>query len=240
MKKFILITALFILITDLQADLGLSTIQAVCKITLKNGESYEGFVTLAEGGYLNYYLSNGFCIIDKTEKYREILFDLDIEKLHNAINHNINSKDKKTLFLLNITRQGNHKKEQEIYLRGENQVLETRITNIQNYILQDTLLIYKTLPHFLLLNRGEFTNEEIIKISVSDILTFEFMTNPSEKWLNEIEIKTKQLFSEEVSADYVAPLWLHEIVKNEEKLAHLQKYFLINLWWDESKVIKTN
>ena len=61
MKRIIIV--FLIILPNLLFAGGLTSIQAVCRVKLNNGIIYEGFITLAYGGFENFYKPNGFCVI---------------------------------------------------------------------------------------------------------------------------------------------------------------------------------
>jgi len=92
----------------------------------------------------------------------------------------------------------------------------------------DTLPLFTELPQYLYL---DYDNKELKrhKVPMGDIVSFEIVFQPSEKWLMEIERKCKTCFSKVngpgSTGDFLEPSWVHELVANQDELKRLKDNF---------------
>ena len=217
-----IITVLLVVLPNLVFAGGLTNIQAVCKINLNNGTNYEGFITLAYGGFENFYKPNGFCVIKGDSIKTTYFFSLGKVNGIGFENFRKNFPNAKICFIENQPNENIETYQTYQYLSSKNR-LQVEYKNDFIFKLSDSLEIYNELPSLDLNKRGK----SIIKISFNDIESFELLDNPSEKSLQEINLKRKSFNSSKSEmGDYVEPLWYHEILKDREKFLYLLKYFL--------------
>ena len=96
--RIIFVSACFLLLNPVivLSDLGYSGVQAICRITLKNGSSFEGVCPMANGGYQRYLETNIFLRVtqdDRGQTHQEpILLNLDFREL-NLLNGQVTHSD---------------------------------------------------------------------------------------------------------------------------------------------------
>lgn len=202
-------------------DLGIPPIQAVCKVTLKNGKTIEGFVVFAQGGYEHKYRYNGFCYTNGNRNPQLKLYDFHF-RLSNLNNSSSNSSISSLHYVENISDRNSYPFVEKF--DKETQVITKTYTDIQKYKLLDHMPLYTSIP--LALYLGD--DEGKLLIDVSTLRSVELVIEPSVQALQIIENarkKQQQSDAEEYWVDYNPPVWYHEILKNKEKYNYLSEYF---------------
>jgi len=207
-------------------DLGLSEIQAVCKVTLKDGKTIEGFITFGNGGYDYKYRRHGFCRIHESGRKKIIPFDFSFNLLsyYRYGKHQIGTK--KLYYAENIT-QGPILRESQF--NEKQKTLTITKTDVEKYQLSDEMVMYKKIPIDLYLAYKENNESERITIKMNEIKSVELLKTPSK---NSIELikraREKQIKAEKEDGywtDYQQPVWLHEIIMNKEEVDYFSKFF---------------
>ena len=228
MKKVIFVIILVIFTTTANADCGDPTIQAVCKITLKNGQIRQGFITLGYGGYYGIW-TNGF-YFEQGENYKHpILFSLDFKSItetkensYDVIageeNHICFDRNLKFYFMQWVETPSIYNPKKIELSSEKNFEYVTVTTNLEKkYKLLDSLTLFLELPSTTYLSLKE--NVSKVKIALSDIKEFELVSNPSVELIEEIKTKTKKAFEinngPESSGDFIAADWYHDILTNK-------------------------
>jgi hypothetical protein len=241
MKKTVFIIALLLTFITVKADMGDPTIQAVCKVTLTNGESAEGYIVLGNGGYFGIW-TNGF-YFEQGENYKHpVLFSLafkSIEKtasntyeVNTGIEGGLNFKQNVKFFYMEWVPTPSISKSPKInYIANDSSTYLTVVTNLEKkYKLLDTLSLCLELPKSTYLNAKENVKQK--KIAVKDIIKFELVDNPSGKWISEITDKTKnaqELYGgTDSSGDFWAASWYHDIIKDEVLFKQYQEIIIFN------------
>lgn len=231
MKRFIIFLGIISLSFATSIDPG---IQAVCKITTSDGNSYEGFITLINGGYDGMH-PNGFYFY-QNEHYKWIsLYDLEFNKLEkiNETKYGFGnfSPDAKHIYFIAHTYGGDtysSKESKKLFTDSTGQHLIDKIEISHQYKMFDSIPLFKELPSDLHLN---YNDKELLrqKIAMHEIISIEVIENPSEKWLQEIEQKRKTYLTEinndDYSGDYQEPIWAHDLLKDSETLNIIKSRF---------------
>ncbi|WP_394776876.1 hypothetical protein [Flavobacterium sp.] len=232
---------LFILFTQfVKADAGPPWIQAVCRITLTNGKTIDGFIKLAIGG--NGIWINGFNVEElkvQPRQDQQIFFDLDFRSIHftdSTIECSTIDKSNKPIIKVSEDRQIKLFEWIEDFYKNK----EDSIVNINNnelhYRLKDSLIIYYdlTLQSFLdtmdiLQNSKNRIGYSIV--GINQIRQFELIINPDKIWLDKIE-KAKNNFHKydnSVTGDWQPAAWFHEFVTNKESYDEYQPIIKRNI-----------
>lgn len=241
MRKLILLIVFTTSLIVSRADLGAPTIQAVCRISLINGETFEGFIVLGQGGYQGIW-ANGF-YFEQGENYKNpVLFSLEsktIEKtdekayyVNNGIRQRMRFRNNQKFYYMQWERTPSINNPKEINIKSNDTATYLTInTKLEKkYKLQDTINLYLELPSSTHLSWSK--NVRTISISVKDILKFEFLENPSDYWIAKIKektIKANEIYnSPDSSGDFWAALWYHEIIKDDKLYEEYQQLLMFN------------
>jgi len=222
-SKFLYLSILILISSFALFDLGAPSINAVCRIELKNGDIVEGMLQIVNGGYYGFH-KNGF---------GQCYSDQDI------LSYNMFNLDKyvftDTNSMTRIDPKTGSRNYPEKYFLSSSQTgrfiessfdREKKISNVNIKYSRTTLKsfhLYTSLPASLwLLSEVELSSKEseleFILINVDEIKEFELLANPSLAWRN--LIKNTRIEGASVTADwedFQEPLWYHEILINEEQ-----------------------
>lgn len=216
------------------AQRALPTIQAACKVTTKNGKTYEGFVILINGDVGTIH-PNGFYFYSDEVDNRIAFFNDDFKNLGNKNKtRNIfkyNGFDPKNVYFLVWhwdTSSYVQKEDKEIITDNSGQFLVTKTQIKRKYLILDTLPLITELTECMWVDyNNKFMNS--YKILTKDIALFEIELEPSQKLLNEIDYKRKVchgIVKTEGTGDaYQEPTWAHEIVKDTAQFEFLKEEF---------------
>jgi hypothetical protein len=220
----------------LNADLGILTIQAICKISLENGKEVQGFILVSRGGYGQKYHPNGFCFVHDNGNYQLLLFNLDYA-IFTPNNYGSHRGGTSQLKYAQSTTFPKYPEVSIAVKEVENEdILERKILEIERFRLQSYITVFKELPLSLHLIASDANLEDAMKIAVEDIESFELMKEPSEFWRDDIksrrEALQKKMIEDEKAGkewvDYMEPAWYHEIVKDEKQHNEIRRYFRLN------------
>ncbi|MDX1909485.1 MAG: hypothetical protein SF053_20770 [Bacteroidia bacterium] len=201
-------------------DAGVPYINAVCRVSLKNGTVHEGMICIVRGGYLG-YRKNGFGYkYPGRDNIFYNFFSLDDYFYHGDPSPRWDNESGKEQY-------------PEVYFMSapyydvnrastfNDTTLEHSISEIYtyNYLLFKEFHIFQGLPLSLRLSGEEQVRsgqeEEMVPrvaISVDEVARFELLVNPHEKWLEVVQkARERRLNSGEAWEDYEEPLWYHEI-----------------------------
>ena len=82
LKKVLLLSLTMLTIPLLAfADFPLSHVQAICKVTLKNGAIIEGAILLCTGGFLEKWDTNGFLLLGERHE-KPLLFSQNFKSIY--------------------------------------------------------------------------------------------------------------------------------------------------------------
>lgn len=215
--------------------MGLPDIQAVCRITLKDGKTVDGILLVGKGGYQRYLDTNGFYIIAENPPYghlkRAVLFNLRFQwimpfkgKAKQGGSTSTNptlANNPRVYYLHDITSKNYYTDDTKIKetLKQEKsrQILKRKITHDLIYELLDYIPVYPELPDVIHLKSGYQQKKAItpIGIPVIQIEKFEILRNPPRKWLDDIAEKTRTWDQKYGTCDDCVLLveWYHELVK---------------------------
>lgn len=226
MKKLIVILFLISGLT-VSADMGTPYLQAVCKITTSDGKTYEGFVSLIIGG-LHGIHKNGFYLYQDSIYNWTVLFDLNFKQLEKTgdckyVINNFSPNNVKNIYFLSYMKYtGDYwlKETKEPIMDSTGFYLNTKTLIQRKYKIDTTICLYTELSKYLYVDNRVNKDLNRIEIPMNDIVKFEIVLEPSEKWLTEIEQKRKicyeEVFTDNSTMDYLEPLWFHEIIKDEK------------------------
>lgn len=212
-------------------DLGDPTIQAICKVTLLNNETYEGIITIANGGYFGIW-TNGFCF-ENEQGFRPLMFSLDLRNIERIDQHKfeVNFREGGASFskicqlhFMEWEFSPSIKNPKSIKIDGNTLTWNTNLS--KKYNLLESIDLYQSLPKSTYISISSNEKLEIITIQLSDIKRFELIENPSIKWQEEIKKKTEQ--ANQInngpgsSGDFMPAFWYHEIITNEMNYDYYQ------------------
>lgn len=247
MQKIMLLNLIFFPLFVL-GDLGHPDIQAICRITLKDGNTIEGILLLGKGGYQTYLDTNGFYIIVDNPPHSQlkmaILFTLNFEgimpfkgKLFHGGSISTNptlANNPHVYYLHDITSKIHYIHETKIeenFHKDKNPLLlKRKITHDLIYELLEHIPVYLILPEVIHLESGYQSKEKIepMMVPVHQIEKFELLKNPPQKWLDEIAEKTRTWDKKFATCDDCVLMveWYHELVKKtKEDREYFEKSF---------------
>ncbi|MFH4965780.1 hypothetical protein V8G69_12335 [Gaetbulibacter sp. M235] len=226
----ILLAFILIIFTSakpIQLDLGLPEIQAVCKVTLNDGKTIEGFITFGSGGYEYKYRPNGFCLVHDNGTKQLILYDFKFNLSNPDSYASYRKGTAKLYYVENISKR--FYEQPKTKYDEEKKILTVTKTDIEKYRLLEEMVMYKNIPLDLFLAYKENNESEKVKIKMNEIKSIELLKNPSKSSLDIIEkARIRQAKSEKEDGywvDYQPPAWYHEIIKNQERIDYLSQYF---------------
>ena len=240
--KLILALTALLVFSKAKADLGDPTIQSVCKITLSNGKTIEGLITLGYGGYYGNWM-NGFyfeCYEQIKYKYeRKQFFTLHFKsfvKIDSTYSFGDEASAlrncRKIKFLQWVISPSIYQMQKFYY--DTSGIVDTArmITHIERkYLALDSLTMYFEIPSTTYLNTIDSAKYQ--KISVSDIVKFELIEQPAQKWIDMIASTNKKAQEryngENSSGDFLEAAWYHEILTKKEWFEHLQNGIIRNI-----------
>jgi len=249
--KAISISILLLIAVPVLGDMGLPDIQAICRITQKDGKVIEGVLLMGKGGYQRYLDTNGFYIIAENPPHghlkRAVLFNLQFQvilpfkgKVMRGGSTSTNptlANNPQVYYLHDITSNNYYTddtKIEETLKQDKNPlILERQITHDLIYELLDHIPVYPKLPDVIHLKSGSQQKETItpIRVPVIQIEKFELLRNPPQKWLDDIAEKTRTWDQKYGTCDDCVLLveWYHELAKNPKKQrGYFEKAF--KLW----------
>lgn len=217
------------------ADLGAATVQAVCRVTLKSGEKIEGFIKVFQGGYIRRYKPNGFCVVRNDSVVSSLFFDLRNSRI--SLNA---SNDSDKIYYADCPNNNDwtYNTQNKIKVNKNTLILERQLSDTDEYILHDYVLIYSKLPLHLYLSdyyEDNSQREEFYTIQTKDIVSIEILKEPSQHWLvlilqarEKINNHIEEAYKKDESAyiDWMEPSWYHEIYQNVELRKETEKYFM--------------
>ena len=220
------------------ADAGPSPdVQAVCKVTLKNGQVVEGIILVATGYFLSpddqsYYNTNGFLLTFDNGEKMPVLFNADFKAIepHKGRVRDPKGREStrtdpltKVFFLHDVTpRSGWGSYETDLNENivggqpGTALLLRREIIHHIDYELLDSVPVFATIPKELFLRFADPSVKPVL-INVNDIDTFELYREPPKKWLDRIaraEKAWRERHSDPMDETF-PPRWYHRYVKLE-------------------------
>ena len=233
MKKILVIVLLNLcFIGNLKADLGAPTIQAICKITLKDGKTIEGIITFGPGGYEYNYKPHGFCFAHNNGEKQLILFGFSFGLFDPDNYAAYRSGTSKLYYIENVSKQPRPETKTEF---NENiRIITVTTTEVDEYKLLDEMVMYMKLPMSLYVGFSQNNEDVKITIKVSEIKSVEILKNPSKIWLDLIssarerinnQIKIDEEKDNSAWIDYREPAWYHEIILDEQQVNYLKQFF---------------
>ncbi len=225
MKTLIpLILLLFISGKPIDYDLGAPTIQAVCKVTMSDGTTKEGFITFGSGGYELKYRTHGFCIQRNGSKVL-IPYNFDFELSKDLLTSD--GRDFDFWYLENISDNRHSQKKTEFDEKSK--ILKISVTETEKYKLSKKMVVFEKIPLDLYLDHSDEKENGKVKIHVKKIQSVELLKKPSKASLEVIEnARKKQIITEKKDGywtDYQPPVWYHEIIDDKEMVETLSQYF---------------
>lgn len=216
---FVLITLLFTSNKRTNLDLGLPEIEAVCKVTLKDGKTIEGFITFGFGGFEYKYRPNGFCFINekgvRSFKFYNFKFQfLDVEKQMK------NQRWKTKLYYVNNISTRDFSKRTESFNKKD-RTLTITDTDVEKYQFLDEMTLYTKLPFDLFVGNDKGNLNGTITIPVSEIQSVELLKKPSTTSIETIKKAREKLYKDQEKeewVDYYEPVWYHEIITDKKEL----------------------
>ena len=225
LKKIILTVLMtFTFIGTIRADLGAPTIQAICKVTLKDGKIVEGIISFGSGGYEYNYRPHGFCFVHDNGTKQLILYNFSFQKFTPENYGAFRDGSAKLYYAQNVTSHGNLQPTFE-FNEKERTLIKTSLDK-DEYKLLDEMIMYKKLPLSLYVGLSRNNEDEKIKVKISEIKSVEILEEPGKGWLDVIEIaRKKRELDKDAWEDYMEPVWYHEIITDKEKVNYLNQFF---------------
>jgi hypothetical protein len=238
LAKILKLAILFSLILSpkqILGDMGNSDIQAICRITLKDGKTIEGVILVGKGGYQRYLDTNGFYIIVDNPPHgklkKAILFNLQFEGIlpfkgkrfqggSTSTNPTL-AKNPQVYYINDITAKTHyiHETKVEEILQKEKKplILKRKISHNLVYELLDHIPVYTRLPDVIHLESGFQQKEKIkpILVPMIQVEKFVLLRNPPQKWLDDIAEKTRTWVKKYGTCDDCVLMveWYHELIK---------------------------
>ena len=225
MRLFFLFTLLFFTPKKpIGFDLGIEEIQAVCKVTLNDGEIIEGFITFGPGGYEYKYRPHGFCFEHDDGRKQLVLYNFKFNLSNLESYASYRNGTAKLCYVKSIR---SHEQPKTEFDKNE-RILTITKTDVEKYQLLQQMPIYTKLPLDLFVGYCSDAQNGKITIDVTNIKSVELLKNPSKKWLDLIENARKRQHKNEIEeewVDYQPPVWYHEIITDKERLNYLSQFF---------------
>jgi len=208
-------------------DLGVSEIQAVCKVTLKDGKEVEGFVTFGSGGFEYKYRPHGFCIVEENGlthllKYN---FRFTFSQVYNYDSYR--KGEAKLFYVQNISER--YTNQPVSSFNEEQKELTVTKKDVEKFKLLEEMVLYTKLPLDLFVGYASDKENGKIKIKVANIKSVEFLKQPSEAFLKMIEeARGKRNLAAQKDGywvDYFPPVWYHEVLRDKKQVAYLSQFF---------------
>ena len=216
-----------------QADLGLPTIQAVCRIETNDGRVFEGMIETARGGYSSYFSTHGILLVranaEEPLNGKPEFFDLDFVSISPRVGipeTNHWGEDRgvvRAYYCRDLTSDEYYIDDVTIEAKSElgDSYPKVRRSVVINaaYELSDSISLYTEITPVLYL---EYDSSCVpLRICVADIKKLELLRDPSSDWLTQIRTATnswlKRLMEDENgSGDYMPPDWFHEIARDKD------------------------
>lgn len=222
MKKITLILLFLLSFSLLKADLGVPTIQAICKVTLKDGSTREGIISFGQGGYDYHYRPHGFCYVHVMGIVSLKLFSLKFRRFEPDAYQPYTIGEARLYYIQNKNVQ--NAPQTEYFCNDSTRMLKRTTTDEDQFEMRDEMPLYTSLPLGMYVEVGE--NVDQFTIPVSEIQSIEILKKPGKAWLDVIEAARKR-FREEAGdwGDYIEPAWYHEVINDPELVKELSKYF---------------
>jgi len=212
------------------------TIQAVCKVNLRNGTIAEGFILLGSGNYEGIWM-NGFNLETRQGGQRhdkQFFFDLDFRyilctdstiecamKENNSLSRYLKVDKMNITFLLWKRNPSDY--DSIKYSSVDHSIKFIRHSE-REYLLLDSLTIYQDLTSGTFIDSVDNFQKppkriKGSKIAVKDVGRFEILANPENAWLDKIESAEKS-YSEmnndpDSSGDGREAEWFHKILTDK-------------------------
>lgn len=207
-------------------DLGAPEIQAVCKVTLLDGNTIEGFITFGSGGAEYTYRPHGFCFAHANGTKQLILYNLNFSSFNPNKFGSYRDGTSKLYYVEHISDR-NYEQLKTDY-DEKSKTLKVTKTATKTYRLSEEMTIYKKLPDDLYVGYSSDEFNGKMKIPMAQIMSVELLNQPSQKSLNIIETARKNQRDREKTeewVDYQPPVWYHEIITDKETIDYLSKFF---------------
>ena len=205
------------------SDVGPPPVQAVCRITLKNGDTLEGFISLGNN-YGYYYRTDAICIIKDDSIYYTRKLNLNFRQIdfNFELSKNMHCKDNCKFYFAKSYRPESY--DSITFKRDSlNNLIQTYLYK-DNFKLLSEFPIFKSLPLSLYLGYEEDTSET--KVPIEQIKRIEILIEPAKFWLDKIEsAREKRLNDKEAWEDYVEPVWYHDIFKDSARINYFQSLY---------------
>jgi hypothetical protein len=221
MKKIIFILLFTLSFSMVKADLGIPTIQAICKVTLKDGTTKEGIISFGKGGYYYHYRPHGFCFVHVMGIVSLNLYDFRFRKFSPDDYQPYSIGEARLYYIRN--RNVQHAPETEYGVNDSTRLLKRSTVDEDQFDMLDEMIMYTSIPLSMYI---EDEGAETIQIPVDQIQSVEILAKPGKAWLNLIK-EARERFSKEAAdwGDYIEPVWYHDVIQDPEMVKELSKYF---------------
>ncbi len=189
-------------------------IQAICRIEFKNGKIEEGIITLGNP-HKEMFFYHGFYLAESwySDSSEVLLIMKDFVKLNFTGSGEVR-------YIENMTFDLPPNK----YLNLNDSILVK--TQEEKFRFHQRFKLYKNLPDHLHIfsNIVGIVKEETSEVIVNEIMTFELLRHPAEKWIELIKKKRGRFIDQNKRkyGEYSEPIWFHEIEISERELLRLK------------------
>ncbi|MCX6292047.1 MAG: hypothetical protein NT126_09825 [Bacteroidetes bacterium] len=247
MRIAILSVFIFLFISETNAFRGEnpSPVQAVCRITLTDGKSVEGFLKLGVRGYSEIWM-NGFYVRVEREQLNydnQFYFSFDFKwiqvressilyPIHENSNGLFDTKGKRKIYFLQYIDNSSVSQPTKTLVRSDTIQLVSHYE--RKYFMTDKITLYLDVSAALALDTIDVFQKPPVSINrvsipVQDIASIEIMDHPGKKWLDKIDMARKK------SGEYIKqnpdlydstqddPLWFHEMIHDSFEFDHFRE-----------------
>ena len=206
----------------------LPNIQAIGKITLKNGQTEEGVIALGYSYDNKHFHPNAFLYETAADK-QLILLDLDFSGLHMVL---LEAKGAGTLFYAE-SKSDQSQSSYKMTGDADRKVLNKKMLREENFLLKKEFSFYPEIPLSLNVGAKATGTDNVKSFKVDEIERFELLRNPPGHWLQKLA-QARARLTKKMEADkkrsnlwleYQEPVWYHEIVQDNLTFSKWRYYF---------------
>lgn len=214
----------------LAADMGRPTVQAVARVTLRDGEVVTGYLQLTAGGYGRHAATHGFLFKGRTRtgqvQESPLLFTLEMVwidfesgqwgRRDGGTSSSPAWANAEVRFLREATDLGKERRE-TVRAEGDPPLLTRRLVRETVYEVHDALPVYTVLPEPVYLyaeeNYGLEPPTNLRWIPLEKLRRLELLDAPADRWRQEIAARTQAFDGRFGNCDdcVLQVVWYHEL-----------------------------